>query len=42
MVHIIDNVLRCLPEKENFYIELQKMGLTLEDVAQMLQWLPFN
>jgi len=36
MIHIIDNVLKCLPEKEKFYIELQKMGLTLEDIAQNL------
>jgi hypothetical protein len=36
MVHIIDNVLKCLPEKENFYIELHKLGFTLEDVAQNL------
>ncbi len=36
MVCVIDNVLRSLPEKDHFYIELQKLGLTLEDIPENL------
>ena len=32
MVRVISNVLGSLPEGDHFYIELQKLGLTIEDI----------
>jgi len=36
MIQVIEKILAGLPEKGHFYAELQRMGLTLEDIPQNL------
>jgi hypothetical protein len=36
MIQVIEKTLAELPEKDRFYAELQRMGLTLEDMPQNL------